>query len=195
MSRGYAVGIDAGLSNIGIVVAKLPPSREDLPIIAEQYILSTKVTPAKILKRDNIPKTLEHVRRIERQLENLQRVLIRDDIRIRALFAELPVGGGRGASALRGMAFGTAILTSFMKLQLPEMPRRYFSPYDLKEYLTGTTKASKDAVVQRVRELFPAVEWIDRSSEGTKVTTHDVEDAAAALVVGQGSELYKSLYL
>lgn len=193
MSKDCIVGIDAGFTNIGVVIAGLPSRPDELPELWEAYVLSVKRTPVKILKRDEIPVTLEHTRRIEGQLKNLRCTLVRDDIYIRGLFAELPVGGGQSAASVRGMAFGTSILVSFVHAYLPEVPYRYFSPYDLKEALTGHTKAAKGAVTERVHALFPDMTWPVKSSVGLKVTTFDAEDAAAALVTGQQTQLYKSL--
>lgn len=73
---------------------------------------------------------------------------------------EVPFSGARGAMAIKGMAFATAISVSVADSFFTEcLVLQLCSPYDTKKWCTGNTKAEKDDVISAVSTVFNNVPW------------------------------------
>lgn len=100
---------------------------------------------------------------------------------------ELPSAGAQGARALRAMALVTGALVAFLTVM--DMPSEYVTANDVKIALTGKKTASKDEIMNRVRQkmnnynhLFPK----------TKDEFEHVADSVGAVLhVRKYSQMYK----
>lgn len=188
----YAIGIDAGYCNMGAVVAKLPKKITGGMEIVEQRIMSARLMSGADLKREGIAKSLDGLRRISEQTDNLDALF--GEWSPCVIFTEIPLGSGKSSSAVKGMAFATALLGVFLRLRYPDVPCRHFSPYDLKIGIGGKANATKESIAEAVHAAWPDVEWINRTTHGRKVSSYDIEDAAATLLLAPDTDIYKAIY-
>lgn len=183
---------DAGFRHLGAVVAELPVQMSDDPKIVDNLVISTREIPGKILKREGIPKTVEKCRRVEGQID--QMVALHEKHDPIGYFAEMPIGSGKGSTAVFCMGIAAGYLAAFLRMINPDLPKLYFSPDTIKEVVTGKRNAAKDSVAACVRQRWPLVDWVSHDTTGRSVrTSYDVEDAGGALWAAIETDIYKAL--
>ena len=72
---------------------------------------------------------------------------------------EIPFSGARGAMAIKGMAFATALSISVADSYFKCKVLQLCSPYDTKKWCTGNTKAEKEEMIRAAQSYFPDVPW------------------------------------
>ena len=135
-------------------------------------------------KKRRIYKADDDSRRIREIFKVLSRVVIENDIEV--LVSEQPSGGGKSASAVKGMAFATAIvacLAEAHKLAMVTVTAR-----SSKKATTGKANASKTEMQKAVAERFPefAEDYKStRSANGFKGDFEDIADSICAIITAE----------
>ena len=190
----FIIGYDAGFCHLGYFVAKLPslPSEKAIPI--EFGVSDAPLPSQKQRKREGIPVATQNVLRVRRQARFL--VEMHNQYRPSAYFVEFPHGGAKSSTAARGMGLATGLLAATLEAVAPEVPMVVFIPSTIKEAVSGSFKASKEAIAQQVIDYWPEIEnWpgFKLSGKGKK-TKSDATDAGAVLIAARDTDIYKALF-
>ena len=82
-----------------------------------------------------------------------------DTYRPDVVVLELPMSGARGAMAIKGMAYATAISVTVVQSYFKCKTLQLISPYDSKRWCTLKVKAEKEEMIRAVSSIFPDITW------------------------------------
>lgn len=102
---------------------------------------------------------------------------------------ELPTGGAQGARANRTMGMITGALVVY--LELMEWPTEYVTPNDVKIIIAGSRKASKDTIMNTVREKLHQYQHLFPKTKNE--FEHIADSIGVALYIKRHSEMFKML--
>ncbi|KKN28030.1 hypothetical protein LCGC14_0858420 [marine sediment metagenome] len=191
------VGLDAGLTHLGIMVAELPRTLQEKP--KPIYLATSKAppNPTQEERRHGISVMHRSVERIQVQVHAIADIHSKYDPV--AYFIEMPSGGGKSAAASRGMAYSIAYIATTLYLLAWEKEIRYLSPQAVKKAVIGWHTGSKLEVAEKVFEFWPEVDsWpgfriVQKKGKQDKALGHDSTDAGAVIITATQTDLYKSL--
>lgn len=164
------LGIDPSLTCCGWSIMK-KEGRLWRPI--EQGVVKT----APLTKKMKIYKSNDDARRIREIFDVLSAKVVQYNIELTV--SESPSGGGKSASAVKGMAFATAIvacLASAHDLALVMVQARAS-----KLHMCGKANASKEEMQKAVAMLYPEMAAMYTSERSKSGFTGDFEDIADAI--------------
>ena len=164
------LGIDPSLTGTGWSVMERGDSGWE---IVETGILKT----SPVNKKAKIYKADDDARRIRYVFEGLAKIVVK--YRIEVAVSEMPSGGGKSASAVKGMAFATAIvacLAESWSLALVTVTAR-----DSKMHNCRKANASKTEMQNSVAVQFPDLAAQFHSSRSANGYTGDFEDIADSI--------------
>lgn len=167
------LGIDAGFSNLGLVVI-------DGRRVIDWRVVRTERTTRKRSVRvadDDADRCALLARELAASIREWQPA---------GAVVELPSGGAQGARANRAMGMATGVVVA--ALELLGVPAEWVTPQMVKQAAAGRKDASKEAVQQGVRRQL---EWTSWPAYAWQV--EHVADAAAAVLAAQGGTLMRTL--
>lgn len=191
------VGLDAGLTHLGIAVAELPETLRGKPKIIHLETSEAPPSPTKRERRNGISVTHRSVLRIQSQVAAIARIHAEYDPA--AYWIEMPTGGAKSAAAARGMAFSISYIASAMYLLAWERKVGYLSPQAVKKATVGQHVGSKLEVANAVFRYWPSVKtWpgfriVQKQGKQDKALGHDSTDAGAVIITATGTDIYKAL--
>lgn len=201
----HIICYDAGFRNLGYMVAQLPEVMSDKPIPITLGISSAELPPKRSRRGRTV--TSMNVECIIKQVDFMRRLHHAYDPV--GYFIELPTGGAKSASAIKGMAFATAYLVSTLHIiSNPDVVQRFFLPSAIKKCLCGTNKASKLDIARAVVAYWPEIDdWPGfkvitkkrklkgrQYEEEDKAAAHDATDAGAVCITATCTDDYKELW-
>ena len=103
---------------------------------------------------------------------------------------EVPNQGGQSAISIKAMAMATALIACLDEEHGLSFGTSgiFITPNENKVALTGKRNASKDAMMEAVRALFPEIEWPPATGK-----FEHIADAAGALYAVRYSDLYRRI--
>jgi len=144
-------------------------------------------------KKRGIYKSSDDARRIAHITDKLKAII--DDYEPLVVVSEQPSGGGKSSSAVKGMAFATAIvtcITALLELPLLEVPAK-----DSKKRVGGCANASKAKMQKEIAAMFPGVADKYKSARskttGFKGEFEDIADAIAAVITVENDPVIRLL--
>ena len=114
-----------------------------------------------------------------------------------ALIVELPSGGAKSATAMRAMGMASAVIGCAAAQQ--GLPVEWVPPNDVKRAMTGHLSASKDDIVRKAFELYPAFKGMVAWRKGKKgdlqpdSRTEHPADAIGAFEAAKNGQLVLSI--
>ena len=105
-----------------------------------------------------------------------------EDHEIQGCIGELPSGGAKSAQAMAYMSAGTALTSAV--LSVLGIPVEWTTPMEGKMAMCGKRNASKNEMMDAVREMYPGVDW-----PTIKAKFEDVADAVGAFEAGKNGNL------
>lgn len=199
----HIICFDAGFTNLGYMVARLPkyPGPKPTPV---DFGVSSAPLPKKGERARRV--TDQNILRINKQVDTVRR--LHKKYKPVAYFAEMPHGGAKGAPAIRGMAYSVAYLSAAIRLLALRKPFIVFLPGDVKKAVTGKRNADKLAVAQAVLDYWPEIQcWpgfkiitVKECKDGEpvvaqrKALAHDATDAGAVCITATQHESYLRLF-
>lgn len=164
------LGIDPSLTGTGWCIMK----REGrLWRVVDKGILKTKPET----KQKRIYKADDDARRIRFIFEGLSDAVEKYDVPL--LVTEAPSGGGKSASAVKGMAFATAIVACLAEAH--DLAMVTVTAQASKKHMCGKRNASKEEMQRAVAKLYPALGIEFKSNKSNSGFTGDFEDIADAI--------------
>lgn len=177
MPTNKMIGVDLGFRSTGLVAA-VPTRAEPGYTIDEVLCVKTEKANKKLglfVAQDDVSQCQALFRDV---------MAFFDRHNPTAAVAELPTAGAKGARANRGMGIATGMIGAVAEsLGIPFV---WVVPEESKKVVCGKRNASKDEMMSTVTAMFPHVEW-----PKAKNRLEHVADAAAALLVGRTSNMYK----
>lgn len=109
---------------------------------------------------------------------------ILDTFEVEGVVAEIPHGGAQSAKAMAFMASATALVSAV--LSILDVPVEYVTPSEVKKAICGKLSASKDEMMEGVRNRYSHI-----SFPTTKAQFEDVADAIGAYIAARDGNLVK----
>jgi Holliday junction resolvasome RuvABC endonuclease subunit len=100
---------------------------------------------------------------------------------------ELPTGGAQGARANRTMGMITGSIVTY--LEIMGWPTEYVSPNDVKIAVTGSRKASKDEIMEKIKKEFINFEYLFPKTKSK--FEHIADSIGCAVHIKRHSEMFK----
>lgn len=179
MPTNKVIGVDLGFRSTGLVAAT--PTRAQ-PGYKIDEVLCVKTEKAN--KKLGLFVAHDDVTQCQALFRDVMAFFAKHDPV--AAVAELPTAGAKGARANRGMGIATGMIGAVA--ESIGIPFVWVMPVDSKKLLCGKKNASKDEMMDTIIGMFPDVGW-----PKAKNRLEHVADAAAALLVGRTSNIYKMI--
>lgn len=182
------MALDSGLANTGLVVAGIDRQGNIVILHAECLCTEREAKARRIYVTDDyVRRVTDIARAINANLKKYKPVLI---------VAELPVSGGKSASAHFGM--GVAVTLAATIAELSGVPMRNYCWDDGKFKMTGRKSAGKDDVQTAVLAKYPVLktekyDFINKRTQKPTGKFEHVADAIAVLECGVDSDVIKAL--
>lgn len=177
MAENKIVGVDLGFRNTGLVAAA--PEHSDVGYSIDKF---TCIKTERAGKKKAIFVAQDDVQQCQNLFTGVMEFIRQVDPT--ALAVELPTAGAKGARANRGMGIATGMAASVAAVT--GLPVIWIYPEDSKKLVGGKKNASKDDMMNAVRNTWPQVEWPKAKNQ-----FEHIADAAAALLVARCSDIYK----
>jgi Holliday junction resolvasome RuvABC endonuclease subunit len=171
------LGIDPSLTGCGWSVMK---KEGRLWKVIDKGIIKT----APETKKKRIYKADDDARRIREIFDTLSEVVDKYDIPLAV--SESPSGGGKSASAVKGMAFATAIVACLASAH--DLALVMVTAQASKKYNCGKSTASKEEMQNAIVKLYPdlGVEFkSNKSKSGFLGDFEDIADSICAVLACQ----------
>lgn len=179
----YVLGVDPGFRHTGLVLARIT---HEAPYLQLENLYCLHAPPdtrkQKVYKSDL---DFQAVRRMTEQFHKYIDVLDSDGKYVQALAIELPHAGSKSARAGHALGMAKGWVAAYAYLQ--QIPVVLVTPYEVK-LITGSGKASKLDIQQKVRSVWPVASWPEQAAD-----LEHVADAAAALLVALNSDPFMML--
>lgn len=174
-------GFDPSLRNFGIVIADVDISQPDYPFKVVSMELSQPKDEAK--KAKTVRKNSDDLRRAKR---------LHDDFHaacksVAFAFVEVPVGS-QSARAMASYGICIGVLSSC------PVPMIQLTPTEVKVAGAGVSTATKEEMIEAMREKHPEAKWLKHKVNGVEKLTNANEhlaDAMAAIEAGLKTEEFK----
>lgn len=164
------LGIDPSLTGCGWCIMK----REGrMWRIVDKGIIKTKPMTNKM----KIYKSNDDARRIREIFEVLSAKV--DEYNIELAVSESPHGGGKSASAVKGMAFATAIVACLAESH--DLGLLMVQATQSKKHMCGKSNASKEEMQKAVAAIYPELAKEFISAKSKSGFTGDFEDIADSI--------------
>ena|SRR2546425_5225102 len=186
------LGIDAGFSAPGLAVVDCPGINDGYGDVLWTECVRPAPADKKELRRQGLSLTHGHAWRIVKIVDRLAEAVAHYRPRVAAV--ELPTGGARSASAIRGMAFSTSMTVA--TLHTLKVPIYHVTPLKSKRGSTASEKAAdKDMVVDAVASCWP-IDWpmLKTASRPDKISCWAIADALSAALTFIRAERGKVLW-
>jgi len=178
MSNNTLIGVDLGFRHTGLVAAS--PSKE--VVYGYEILGHTCVHTQKADKKLGLYVAQDDVSQCQLMFAGVMKFIKEYDPK--GVVAELPSAGAKGARANRGMGIATGVIGSVASaLNLPFV---WVTPADSKVVLCGLRNASKDDMMNKVKQMYPDAGWPKVKNE-----FEHIADAVGALMVAKKSDIYK----
>ena len=164
-SKRYVAGIDAGYGNCGIVVFDLSKKK---------FVYSECITPPAVKRNYKVEEFFERCQFVSNCLD-----IVADKFTLERIYCELPTGGSKSHSAIKGMAGAVAIIASFSTHNV--IPMTLVTPTEIKRLVKPKGEVSKEEVQKVVEEKLTDYGFEYPNSK--KQVKEHVADAAATLLV------------
>jgi len=182
------MSLDAGLCNTGVVITQFEP-------LADRWFLPTTphcVSTQKESERRRIYATDDKVRRVQFIYRALRSEVLHWQPSL--LVAELPLSGGKSASAHASMAIAIAIC-SCLSVEFA-LPLRNYNWDDVKLAATGARNAGKIEVQRAIARRYPetAASFVNpKKKSGYRDDFEHIADALGAWLCAQQSDVVVAL--
>ena len=178
----FVIGIDAGFTHTGVSVFKAINGKL-------KFYKCTTIKTEKSEKKKQVRVADDDAERITKLVLELGEFVSECVTEGNQSYTviELPSAGAQGARALRAMSIVTGALVAFLTIK--NMPSEYVTANDVKIALTGKKTASKDEIMNRVREKMSDVNHLFPK---TKDEFEHIADSIGAIMhVRKYSQMYK----
>lgn len=174
------MAMDVSLTNTGIAIMEKDGKRW---AVEHFWVIRTKKKKSRYVIYD----TMRRIQEIVEELDKLYHHYLPA-----IAVAELPIGGGRSASAVEGMGIAKAVVATFAAMN--DLPLEVIMPAETKLLLTGDRNGSKDkvqeAVYNRFEDDFDASIFSNRSINGFTNEFEHIADAIGAFMVAEKEERF-----
>lgn len=177
MAENRIIGVDLGFRSTGLVAAV--PDHSDAGYSIDRFVC---IKTEKAGKKKAIFVAQDDVQQCQNLFNGVMEFIRQFDPT--ALAVELPTAGAKGARANRGMGIATGMAASVAAIT--GLPVIWVYPEDSKKLVGGKKNASKDDMMDAIRNMWPQEDW-----PKTKNQFEHIADAAAALLVAKYSDIYK----
>ncbi len=178
----FVIGIDAGFTHTGVSVFKvINGNLKFYKCVTIKTEKGNKKTGVRVADDD-----AERITKLILELAEFLSECVQEGNQSYTVI-ELPSAGAQGARALRAMAIITGALVSFLTLM--KMPSEYVTANDVKIALTGKKTASKNEIMDRVKEKMSSHTHLFPKTKDE--FEHIADSIGAVLHVRKYSQMYK----
>ena len=178
MSELIAVGLDPSLRNFGMV--KVGIDLDTLIVqVKESLLIETEMDHSKQVRKGS-----DDLRRCREVVVGLQNFAAGATFG----FAEVPSGGAKSASALKGLSMATALLAAC------PVPLIEVNPAEVKLATVGKKTAAKEDMIEWAIERHPETQWMTFKRLGKiefNAKNEHIADAICAVYAGIRTEQFK----
>jgi Holliday junction resolvasome RuvABC endonuclease subunit len=179
--------VDVGLANIGAVVVD-PHTSKPYPGPAAAYPLQNIVEFAychteKSDRRVRWRYSDDRARRTQEAARFYHELVKKHDIRRAA--AELPIGGAPNSQAATDLAIASTVFIATMEIN--GVAVEFYDPREVKKAVTGKPNATKNEIMDRVAELYPAI----LEAYPPKSSREHVSDAVGVYLAARHGNLFR----